>query len=175
MQPLSEGKFHIKDIKIIEHEERSMLSGQIHDILAVSETIRKVKIYLEANNGPLRYVAVAAAGRSLETLTVMIDKGIESQPLLTREDIRALELSAVQEAQKLLLDKKDKKDIIDYHCVGYSVVNYFLDNQIIKSLIEQRGKKASVEIIATFLPSVVVDSLIASLHKADLEMQALTL
>lgn len=175
MQPLSDGKFQINDMIIIEHEERSMLNGQIHDILAVSKTIQKVKNYLETNNGPLRYAAVAAAGRSLETLSVTLDKNIESQPLLTREDIRILELSAVQEAQKCLLNSENKKDIRDYHCVGYSVVNYFLDDQIIKSLIEQRGKKVSVEIIATFLPNVVVDSLIASLHKANLEMQFLTL
>ncbi len=175
IEPLNEGKFHIKDIKIIEHEDRSMLDGQIHDILAVSKTIKMVKLHLESNNGPLRHVAVAAAGRSLKTLSVTVDTSIESQPLLTKEDIRALELSAVQEAQKKLLDNEEQEDLAHYHCVGYSVVNYFLDDQIIWSLIDQRGKKATVEIIATFLPGIVVDSLISSLHRADLEMQALTL
>ncbi|MGD9677414.1 MAG: cell division protein FtsA [Vulcanibacillus sp.] len=175
LQPLEEGKFHIKEIKMQEHEDRSMLDGQIHDILAVSNTIKKVKLQLEENNGPLRYVSVAAAGRSLKTLTVNFDSSIEAQPLLTKDNIKALELSAVQEAQKKLLDQKDKNDLTNYHCVGYSVINYFLDGQAIGSLIDQRGKIASVEIIATFLPEVVVDSLISSLNRADLEMQALTL
>ncbi|MGD9679460.1 MAG: cell division protein FtsA, partial [Vulcanibacillus sp.] len=175
IQPQEDGKFDIKEIKMLEHQDRSMLDGQIHDILAVSSTIRKVKLQLEEKNGPLKYVAVAAAGRSLKTLSIMVETSIEAQPLLTKENIKTLELSAVQEAQKKLLDQKVKEDLTNYHCVGYSVINYYLDDEIIGSLIDQRGKKAAVEIIATFLPEVVVDSLISSLHRADLEMQALTL
>jgi len=171
----ADGTFLIKDIKMAEHKERSMLDGQIHDVLAVSDTIYTVKQQLEANNGPLREVAVAAAGRSLKTRRVKIDTMIEGQPLLRKEDIRAFELSAVQEAQKQLMEESEDEDMTHYHCVGYSVVNYFLDDQIIGNLIDQRGKKASVEIIATFLPRVVVDSLISSLNRANLEMEALTL
>src|SRR5690625_5489769 len=37
------------------------------------------------------------------------------------------------------------------------------------------GDKATVEVIATFLPQVVVESLLASLERADLTMEALTL
>ena len=50
-----------------------------------------------------------------------------------------------------------------------------LDDETIGNLIDQQGEEASVEIIATFLPRVVVESLIAALHRADLEMEALTL
>lgn len=39
----------------------------------------------------------------------------------------------------------------------------------------QQGKTASVEIIATFLPKVVVESLLAALNRAGLAMDALTL
>ncbi|OEG00010.1 hypothetical protein BHF71_06985 [Vulcanibacillus modesticaldus] len=175
LQPTSEGIFEIKDIKLAEHKERSMLDGQIHDVLAVSDTIKMVKKQLEADHGPLNNAAVAAAGRSLKTKRVTIDLNIDGQPLLRKEDIRALELSAVQEAQKQLIEEIKSDSATNYHCVGYSVVNYFLDDQIIGSLIDQRGKKASVEIIATFLPRVVVDSLISSLKRANLEMSALTL
>ncbi|MFV9510268.1 cell division protein FtsA [Tepidibacillus sp. LV47] len=175
LEPLEDGTYHIQDIKIKEHKERSMLDGQIHDVVAVSETIRYVKEQLEAKNGPLHQVCVAAAGRSLKTYRVKVDLPIEGHPLLRKEDIRALELSAVQQAQKKLLEKQNEQDVTHYHCVGYSVVNYYLDHQIIGNLIDQRGKIASVEIIATFLPRVVIDSLISSLTRADLQMEALTL
>lgn len=175
IQPIDDEKFEIKDIKLIEHKDRSMLDGQIHDVISVSKTICKVKEALEINNGPLKKVAVAAAGRSLKTVRVSINTNIEGQPLLNKTDIRTLELSAVQGAQKKLLNTNGNDDLTHYHCVGYSVVNYYLDDQIIGSLIDQRGNKATVEIIATFLPRVVVDSLISSLNRVDLELEALTL
>ena len=50
-----------------------------------------------------------------------------------------------------------------------------LDDEVIGNLIDQQGDDAAVEIIATFLPRVVVDSLIKALHRADLELEALTL
>src|SRR5699024_9181270 len=45
----------------------------------------------------------------------------------------------------------------------------------IGSLIDQSGKEAGVEIITTFLPKVVIESLLAALERADLNMKALTL
>jgi len=175
IQPEDNVSFTIKDITILEHKERSMLDGQIHDIIAVSETISKVKTKLEKKHGKLKKVAVAAAGRSLKTKRTKIIQDISGQPSLRKEDIKALELSAIQQAQKELLDEFKENDQLHYHCVGYSVVNYQLDQQVIGNLIDQRGKKVSVEVIATFLPRVVVDSLISSLNRADLEMSALTL
>ncbi len=175
LENTDDGRFKVKDIKIVEHKERSMLDGQIHDVLAVSDTIKIVKDQLEANHGKLEHVSVAAAGRSLKTKRVKIEISIEGQPLLRKDDIRAFELTAVQDAQKQLIKDYTNEDMTQYHCVGYSVVNYFLDGEIIGSLLDQRGKVAEVEIIATFLPRVVVDSLLSSLKRADLEMEALTL
>ncbi|WP_339061416.1 cell division protein FtsA [Tepidibacillus marianensis] len=175
IQPLDDGKFQIIDIKMKEHKDRSMLDGQIHDVVAVAETIQSVKEQLEEKQDPLYHVSVAAAGRSLKTARVKLDLSIEGQPLLRKEDVRAFELSAVQQVQKQLIEEKNDQDITHYHCVGYSVVNYYLDHQIIGNLIDQRGQTATVEIIATFLPRVVVDSLISSLSRANLQMEALTL
>lgn len=62
-----------------------------------------------------------------------------------------------------------------YYCVGYSVLYFRLDGEEIGSLLDQQGDEASVEVIATFLPRVVVESLLAALKRADLEMEALTL
>src|SRR5690625_865754 len=50
-----------------------------------------------------------------------------------------------------------------------------LDEQAIGSLIDQNGDQATVNIIATFLPKVVVESLLAALSRAELSMDALTL
>ncbi|RNB87450.1 cell division protein FtsA [Brevibacillus fluminis] len=168
-------KFRVVDCCIQEHDERSMLDGQIHDVVAVARVIEKIKQTLEASHGPLSKVAVAAAGRSLRTRRVSVEIDIRHQAFLSREDVITLEFSAVQEAQSQLAIELNETDVTRYYCVGYSVVNYFLDGEMIGSLIDQRGETARVDVIATFLPRVVVDSLLAALKRCDLEMQALTL
>lgn len=168
-------QFRVVDCVIQEHDERSMLDGQIHDVIAVAKVIEKVKNQLSELHGPLTKVAVAAAGRSLRTRRTTIEIDISPLSWLTRDDVLRLEFSAVQEAQSQLARDLNDRDSTHYYCVGYSVVNYFLDNEIIGSLIDQRGEKARVDVIATFLPRVVVDSLLSALKRCDLEMHALTL
>jgi cell division protein FtsA len=168
-------QYKVIAMEMEEHQERSMLDGQIHDVVAVAEVIRRVKERLEKNHGPLTRVAVAAAGRSLKTMRVKVDQTISGHPPINREEILALELSAVQEAQRALAMSEEERDSTQYYCVGYSVVNYFLDHSVIGNLIDQRGDTASVEIIATFLPRIVVDNIISALQRADLTMEALTL
>lgn len=168
-------KFQLVDYVKVEHKERSMVDGQIHDVLAVAHVIKEVKLELEKRHGQLKKVAVAAAGRSLRTKRAVISKEIAGRPLLTRSDILALELEAVQVAQANIAEELADQKHSNVYCVGFSVIQYKLDDEPIGNLIDQRGKTVSVEIIATFLPRVVVDSLISSLKRADLEMKALTL
>ncbi|UAL46563.1 cell division protein FtsA [Sutcliffiella horikoshii] len=168
-------KFRIKDIVVKEHEERAMLDGQIHDILAVSKVITYVKEKLEEKHGPLKKVCVAAAGRALKTQTAYAIQDIKGKALFTEDDIFLLELSAVQEAQRKLLQENEIDSANQYFCVGYSVLRYYLDEEEIGSLLDQRGEKASVEIISTFLPKIVVESLISALQRSDLQLEALTL
>ena len=59
--------YSVTDILTIEHSERSMLDGQIHDVLAVSNIITQIKSEMEKKHGPLKKVNVAAAGRALKT------------------------------------------------------------------------------------------------------------
>lgn len=169
--------YKLIDFVIEEHTERSMLDGQIHDVVSVSNVIKTVKEKLEhKHNVVLNNVCVAAAGRALKTKRTKIVKNIEQQPLIEKDDILFLELSAVQQAQyDLALEEKHHNSSTHYYCVGYSVLQYKLDDDLIGSLIDQQGKKAEVEIIATFLPKIVVESLLAALQRADLEMEALTL
>lgn len=170
-------KYKLIDYCMHEHSERSMLDGQIHDIVLVSEVIKQVKTELEQRNDiQLTKVSVAAAGRALKTKRTTITKPIDQHPLMNKEDILFLELSAVQQAQHdLAIEENNKNNQIPYYCVGYSVLQYRLDQESIGSLIDQQGELAEVEIIATFLPKIVVESLLSALQRADLEMAALTL
>ncbi|WP_096152924.1 MULTISPECIES: cell division protein FtsA [Bacillus] len=170
-----DGKYNVLDIVIQEHKERAMLDGQIHDILAVASVISEVKLMLEARHGKLSKVCVAAAGRALKTRKSSASKEIYGTPLLNKDDIIFLELSGVQEAQRLLMREYEFASETQYFCVGYSVLHYYLDGEEIGSLLDQQGKMATVDIISTFLPKVVVESLISALQRADLELEALTL
>jgi cell division protein FtsA len=171
----TDGRHEVIDILVREHKERSMLDGQIHDVLSVSEIIKEIKTDLEASHGPLTKACVAAAGRALKTEVSKAVADIAGQPMLSKQDILHLELSAVQHAQAAVAGEKNNENSHHYYCVGYSVLYYQLDGEEIGSLIDQRGNEASVEIIATFLPKVVVESLLSALDRAGLEMDALTL
>ncbi|MGY4689194.1 cell division FtsA domain-containing protein [Salibacterium sp. K-3] len=172
-----QGSYQLMDVESREHKERSMMDGQIHNVAAVSEVIQETKAALEERHGPLHKVCVAAAGRSLKTQRASMELDISAQPGVYQEDIPPLELGAVQKAQHQLAfaAEEDSDKSLQYHCVGYSVVAYYLDEEEIGSLLDQSGEKASVDVIATFLPKVVVESLISALHRADLELEALTL
>lgn len=171
----SNGHFHVADIVVKEHKERAMVDGQIHDVLHVAELITEIRAELEEKHGPLHKASVAAAGRSLKTEQAAVTIPIRNHPIFTEEDINRLELQAVQKAQQQLVAKKAEGKTAHYYCVGYSVLHYKLDDQEIGSLLDQQGEEANIEVIATFLPRVVVESLIAALKRAGLEMGALTL
>ena len=158
-----------------EHHTRAMLDGQIHDVLEVAEVLRSVKEQLEKKTGPLKKVAIAAAGRALHTMRANAEIDASMRGVLTVDDERSLELSAIQTAQQLLATSAKIPNPTSYYCVGYSVVSFTLDDTQLKSLVGQRGKVATIELIATFLPRQVIDSLQSALEAAGLEMDTLTL
>lgn len=170
----SDDTYKVIDYYIKPHDERAMLDGQIHNVVKVAEVLRDVTEKLAKKHGDITSVRVAAAGRSLKTIRSEASITLNKQPITDETDIRFLELDAVQNAQKKLLEKQKNKDQ-DYYCVGYSVIHYILDGEPIGSLIDQTGDIAAVEVIATFLPQVVVESLLSSLQRANLTMEALTL
>src|SRR5690625_3252998 len=167
--------FDVIDFCTKQHEERAMLDGQIHNVIQVANIITEIKESLEKDHGPLKKVCVAAAGRALKTIHSEKSISIEDRLITNNEEVKHLELSAVQNAQKRLIKENDEKTFHQYHCVGYSVLHYKIDGDIIGSFIDQTGSEATVEIIATFLPRVVVKSLVAALDRANLSMEALTL
>lgn len=164
--------YEVIDYCMQEHQDRSMRDGQIHNVVAVAETIAQVKSQLEASYGPLEKVCVAAAGRALITMEASASIELKDAPISNEEAMKHLELSAVQAALEKISGIHSKAN---YYCVGYSILHYYIDQQQIGSLIDQQGDVASVDIIATFLPRVVIESLLAALTRANLEMEALTL
>ncbi|MBW9152064.1 cell division protein FtsA [Clostridium estertheticum] len=169
---ISEKKFQVLSESYIEHEERAMIDGQIHDIQLVASGVLKVKKELEDNlNVKLTKVAIAAAGRFLRTTQVKSEIEVDIDKEIDRETIRSLELTAVRMADEKVAKSSQGK----LYCVGYSVKNYYLNGYVITNLKSHKGEKIAVEIIATFLPRSVVDSLYAVMDKASLEVVSLTL
>lgn len=169
------GNYEVLDLITMEHKERSMIDGQIHNILTVAEVIKNIKEQLEQKHGPLKQVSVAAAGRALLTEEGLFSVDLTKEKIASVEDMNRLELAAVQAAQQTLMQKEKQQEHNDYYCVGYSVLHYLLDDQKIGNLIDQTGTNATIHVIATFLPQVVVESLLSALQHAELEMTALTL
>lgn len=174
------GEHRPEEIRVIasqrlEHHTRAMLDGQIHDVPEVAAVLARVKASLEESCGPLRRVSIAAAGRALCTIQASADIDTLGRGSLTREDEAALELAAIQAAQRQLATSGQVADPTTYYCVGYSVVGFRLDDSPIKTLIGQKGKATRVELIATFLPRSVIDSLQAAVESVGLEIATLTL
>ena len=169
-----ETTYRIIDFCVRHHEERAMLDGQIQNVVQVAKIISEVKLELEKKHGLLNKVCVAAAGRALKTIQAEKTLEIKDKPITSEEEIRHLELSAVQQALANITEQ-NKSQFSHYHCVGYSVLHYKLDGEKIGSFIDQVGDKATVQIIATFLPRIVIESLLAALERAELTMEALTL
>ena len=64
-----EKKFNSLAECYLEHEERAMMDGQIHDINLVADGVNKVKNQLEKDLGfKLKDVSIAAAGRFVSPL-----------------------------------------------------------------------------------------------------------
>ena len=156
-----------------EHKTRAMLDGQIHDVPQVAAVMNDVKKALAKETGPLKSAAVAAAGRALYTMTAEAE--MEINGIITAEQERALDFAGVQAAQAKLAASGTVEDPTSYYCVGYSTIKYLLDGSQLKTLVGQRGKIATVNVIATFLPRQIIDSMQSALQATKLDMRALTL
>lgn len=167
-------KYVIVDHEMMAHPDRAMFDGQIHDIGKVTEVVKSVVEKIELRNGfKLEQAAIAAAGRSLKTERALVDMDIDVTKEIDKTLTDSVDMQAIQLAQKNLSAIETSQS--EYYCVGYSVINYYLDQNMILNPIGHRGNMLSVEIIATFLPHIVVDSLYSVVHKAGLEVMNLTL
>lgn len=169
---IKEDKFEVICEKYLEHEERAMIDGQIHDIELVAKGVNIILKQVEEEVGfKVDEVSIAAAGRFLKTINSKgaMDLNIEEE--ISKDIIRSLELTAVKKAE----EKINKTTNGKLYCVGYSVTNYYLNGFVISNLIGHKGENVCVEVIATFLPRSVVDSLYTVMKKVGLRVNNLTL
>ncbi len=169
-------RIHIVAIERADHTKRAMIDGQIEDIDQVAKIAGQVKEKLEKKLGcRLSKVCVAAAGRALRTESVTYEMELSSAQKIDAESVSRLEAGAISEAEKTFMNKEGKESDRQFYLVGYTVSRYYLDNYIISNLIDHHGRVLKADIIATFLPTEVVESLYAAMHKIDLEVASLTL
>ncbi len=169
-------RFIIHAAEILEHSSRAMLDGQIHDIDKVAQGASRVKEALENRLGyKLTKVSIAAAGRVLRTCRVKVERELEDGREIDLQMVGAIEMEGVQKAQQEIEKQLPANDSHKFYCVGYSVVGYYLDDYLISSLTGHRGLKAGAEVLATFLPQMVVDSLYSVMERTGLEITHLTL
>jgi cell division protein FtsA len=168
-----DGVFEVLASASAAHTVRAMMDGQIEDIKQVAKIVNIVKERLESLTGiKLSNVAIAAAGRALKTIRTSESFPIDMLEILTEENVKSFEIEAVIKAQSELDVTEGNSS---FYCVGHTVVSYELDGYKIKVLSGHRGKRISIDILAAFLPSGVVESLYAVTDACGLEVASLTL
>ncbi len=171
-----DGVFTIIDHVSVPHTKRAMIDGQIEDINAVAGVVNIVKSTLEErNNIRLSHVCIAAAGRALKTQHIKLDMEVPTSDAITSEIEKTIEIEAVSKAQEVIDKQKAEDEAVSFYCVGHSVVSYFLDSYPMKSIVGHKGKSVTIEIIAAFLPNIVVEGLYAVTDANKLTVSSLTL
>ena len=171
-------RFHVVAMAVRYHDTRSMIDGQIHDIAKVSQDIIEVKQQLEKQLGgrKLHDVCIAAAGRVLKTAIGHGEYEFSENTVITQEYIHSIDLIGVEQAHnEILQELNESHETTKYFCVGYTVVKYFLNNYEITNLEGHKGTKIAADVLATFLPEEVVDSLYVAVEQAGLYVTNLTL
>lgn len=172
---MSENNFTVVAQCVKEHDTRAMIDGQIHDIPKVTESIQYIKKNLEEQIGrTLGEVCIAAAGRVLKTITAKATYEFPSETVLLEEHVHSLELLGIEQAYDTIRNEK-QEDGANFYCVGYTPVHYYLNHYMITNLIGHKAKHIEVELIATFLPEEVIDSLYSAVENANLAVANLTL
>ncbi|MFA7572129.1 MAG: cell division FtsA domain-containing protein [Lutispora sp.] len=167
--------FKIIDFEVEEHKKRAMYDGQIHDINLVRDAVVNVKEKLEKRlNTKLERVSIAAAGRSLKTCRVGVSREVDPYTYIDDSIIASLEIETIQKAKQEMVNLNSNGDD-EYYCVGYAVTNYLLNGAIIGKLQGHRGNSIGVEVIATFLPRIVIDSLQTVIKLSGLSIYSMTL
>lgn len=174
---VEEDKVRVLAVEREDHTERAMMDGQIENIEKVSGIAAKVKERLEKKTHiHLSRVCVAAAGRALRTKEADFELHLPGTQLIDDEIISRLEAGAITRAEEAFdAENAAQEDTRRFYLVGYTVRQYFLDQYTISSLKDHRGQDLKVNLIATFLPSEVVESLYTTMMKIGLEVASLTL
>lgn len=167
-------RMHILAVEKQPHRRRAMLDGQIENIHQVTEVVQAVTERLEERSRrKLGRACVAAAGRALQTARGQSRIELTVPEIIRAERIEQLELDAVSDAERSLreADQGEQRMFL----VGYTVTQLQLDRYPLTSLEGHTGQVLEAAVVATFLPSEVIDSLYAVMREAGLEVASLTL
>lgn len=168
-------EFSIIDYVSIPHTKRAMSDGQIEEIDEVAKVVGKVRTHLENKlNVHLTHVCIAAAGRALKTQKIKLDIDVPTTEAISEEIERTIEIEAVLKAQDVI-DSTPHTDETEFYCVGHTVTGLALDGYEMRSIVGHKGKIVSIEVIAAFLPNIVVESLYAVTDANRLTVASLTL
>ena len=172
---VEERRFHVLAIEKQDHGQRAMLDGQIENIGQVAEVAREVIGRLEKRTKiRLTRVCVAAAGRALKSEAAGFTLELSGTHMITEDIINQLEAGAVSEAEHALREQSGAQND-QYYMVGYTVATYRLDGYPMSSIRDHTGRVIEAEVVVTFLPREVVESLYAVVGKLGLEVASLTL
>ncbi|MCL2057462.1 MAG: rod shape-determining protein [Oscillospiraceae bacterium] len=180
------GRFRVLAVEVLEHDNRVMFDGQIHDIGEVARAVSTVRGRLEKAVGiPLEAAYIAAAGRALKTIKTGVKRPLLSGqeidgPLLQNMEAEALHRALDSSALKTLSNENVAANAVEppriyYDYIGYSVTGRYLDGYPISNLLGHHGTEAQVELVATFLPRSVTESLFAVMRHADIVVAGLIL
>lgn len=171
---LEQGRIRILALEKQPHARRAMLDGQIEDIDQVAGAVSLVTHRLEEASGRrLTRACVAAAGRALRTELGRSTLELSAPEALGHERIHQLEATAVANAEQAL--STDGPEEQRFFLVGYTPTQFWLDHYPLTTLLGHTGQHLEAAVVATFLPSEVVDSLYAVMQKAGLEVASMTL
>ena len=92
---------------------------------------------------------------------------------ISDELIGQLEAGAVSAAETALHTAVERQD--RFFLVGYTVSRYLLDGYPMSTLRGHNGQKLEADVVATFLPAEVVESLYSAMKAVGLEVASLTL
>ena len=167
-------RLKVLDVEMAEHGKRAMMDGQIDDIRQVGALAKAVTERLESRLGiHMERVCVAAAGRALRTQMGSFTLELPEEQSIDAEQISALEAGAVSAAEEAL--QSDVGNRRQMFLVGYTVAQYRLDNYPLANLQFHTGRKVEADVVATFLPGEVVESLYAAMREAGLQVASMTL
>lgn len=167
-------RFKVLAVESAEYSKRTMMDGQIDDIAGVAALARTVTERLEHKlEVELKRVCVAAAGRALRTQRGVFGIELTEDRTINAGDISEMEAGAVGEAEAALRAGEELTQ--QFYLVGYTVSQYRLDNYPLTTLQGHSGKHAEAEVVATFLPGEVVDSLYSAMQSARLQVASMTL
>lgn len=167
-------RFQVLAVEKEEHSKRAMIDGQIEDVGQVAQVVLSVTGRLEEKLGcSLRRVCIAAAGRALHTERGHFELTLPGVRRIDSDLIGQLEAGAVSDAESALARSGQEEGRV--YLVGYTVSQYRLDHYPLTTLRDHNGRVLEAEVVATFLPAEVVESLYSAMNMAQLEVESLTL